>query len=409
MATILFVHGTGVRHGYDEDLTLIRAQLGGRLPAHTVAPCHWAAPEHGLRADLGKQGAALPAGRFGRGDEDDPDLEIVLWGNLYADATYELRLLALLPAQDEGEDVVTPGSYTDALERLQFRLARFSPSSELDALLASAGIQAVLLPAAKTMAAAPVLDQLVASGELDPELLANALARAVVAEAIAQAGAMPVRVASDSALRDGLIARLSLELLEVRASRGMKTWIKQSLGQALSHSATWYLRRDASVATHFAFPFSGDILRYQRDGVPIRDFIHATITAASAPVYILAHSLGGVICFDLLCTEDLSGHVAGLITAGSQAPLLYELDVLAGLPFGKPLPDYFPPWLNFFDQRDLLSFVGATLFPGRIEDVKVDNQQPFPNAHSAYWSNAQLWDSMGRWVALHPPPQAPAD
>ncbi|PDW03662.1 hypothetical protein [Candidatus Viridilinea mediisalina] len=398
MATILFVHGTGVRQGFDEDIALIREELGRRLPTYRVAPCHWAAPEQGLRAELGKQGASLPAGRFGRGDTSDADLEIALWSNLYADASYELRLLTLLPPEGEAEVARAPGSFTAELARMQMRLARFTPSNELTTLLTSAGIASLFSAAVRAVATTPALDQLVAHGMLEPEFLASALARAVVAEAIAQAGATPVRVASDSMLRDSLLTRFSQELLEVRADRGVGAWMRRSLSQALSHSATWYLRRDVSVATHFAFPFSGDILRYQRNGAPIRQFIRDTITTAAAPVYILAHSLGGVICFDLLCLEDLSGHVAGLITAGSQAPLLYEMDVLAGLPFGKPLPEHFPPWLNFFDQRDLLSFVGAAIFPNRIEDHQVDNRQPFPNAHSAYWSNARLWDSLSDWV-----------
>jgi hypothetical protein len=53
-----------------------------------------------------------------------------------------------------------------------------------------------------------------------------------------------------------------------------------------------------------------------------------------------------------------------------------------------------PNWLNVYDPRDLLSYVGAPLFPGRVEDVEVDNRQPFPPSHSAYWANPQVWDAI---------------
>jgi len=37
---------------------------------------------------------------------------------------------------------------------------------------------------------------------------------------------------------------------------------------------------------------------------------------------------------------------------------------------------------------------GAPLFPGRVEDVEVDNGQPFPQSHSAYRANPKVWDAI---------------
>ena len=53
---------------------------------------------------------------------------------------------------------------------------------------------------------------------------------------------------------------------------------------------------------------------------------------------------------------DRLGSVKGLITAGSQAPLLYEFDALQTLHKGKPLPVGFPKRLNLDDENDLLSY-----------------------------------------------------
>ena len=86
--------------------------------------------------------------------------------------------------------------------------------------------------------------------------------------------------------------------------------------------------------------------------------------------------------------------VALLVTVGSQAPFLYEINALHSLRYGQPLPPHFPPWLNIYDLRDLLSYIGAGVFPNRTQDVLVDNRQPFPHSHSAYWTNDATWNAL---------------
>ncbi|MEA5464607.1 hypothetical protein VB741_12800, partial [Leptothoe sp. PORK10 BA2] len=53
-------------------------------------------------------------------------------------------------------------------------------------------------------------------------------------------------------------------------------------------------------------------------------------------------------------------------------------------------------WLNIYDLRDFLSYVGNQdgLFAGKMTDVLVDNRQPFPEAHGAYWANDATWDAI---------------
>jgi hypothetical protein len=50
--------------------------------------------------------------------------------------------------------------------------------------------------------------------------------------------------------------------------------------------------------------------------------------------------------------------------------------------------------LNIYDPDDLLSYVGAPLFPGQVEDVEVSNRQPFPQSHIAYWANPKARDAI---------------
>jgi hypothetical protein len=83
-----------------------------------------------------------------------------------------------------------------------------------------------------------------------------------------------------------------------------------------------------------------------------------------------------------------------LITAGSQAPFLYEIDCLTSLRAGQPLPDHFPRWLNFYDPNDFLSYIGGQVFPGRVRDVEIQSRQPFPQSHSAYWTNRLFWNEV---------------
>ena len=71
---------------------------------------------------------------------------------------------------------------------------------------------------------------------------------------------------------------------------------------------------------------------------------------------------------------------------GSQSPLLYELGALRSLKRGQPLPSAFPPWINLYDPNDLLSYVAEKLFPGRVNDIKVQSGELPLAAHSAYWN-----------------------
>jgi hypothetical protein len=106
-------------------------------------------------------------------------------------------------------------------------------------------------------------------------------------------------------------------------------------------------------------------------------------------VTLVAHSLGGIACVDLLALPD-PPPVARLVTAGSQSPFLYELGALTSLKPPQPLPAGFPPWLNLYDRNDFLSYCAGRLWSG-VEDREIESGQPFPASHSAYFGNAEGW------------------
>jgi hypothetical protein len=99
-----------------------------------------------------------------------------------------------------------------------------------------------------------------------------------------------------------------------------------------------------------------------------------------------------------LLVREQFANVAGLITIGSQSPFLYEIGAFPALGHPDPLPAHFPPWLNVYDRRDVLSYVGSGVFGDGVRDVEVDNGQPFPQSHSAYWTNPAVWTAVSEFV-----------
>jgi predicted alpha/beta hydrolase len=157
----------------------------------------------------------------------------------------------------------------------------------------------------------------------------------------------------------------------------------------------WALRKRGSLSQSIAAT-AGDVIMYQSRGQKIRDFIRDKIKRIQGlPVILIAHSLGGIAAVDLLLEPD-PPKVDLLVTIGSQAPLLYEWNALTNMEHqkGANLPNTFPKWLNIYDERDFLSYIGAGIFPGKVEDIKVSNGQPFPASHGAYWNNPNVWSAI---------------
>jgi pimeloyl-ACP methyl ester carboxylesterase len=141
--------------------------------------------------------------------------------------------------------------------------------------------------------------------------------------------------------------------------------------------------------------FFGDVLKYQARRPDIQRFIRSYIDKLEPPVVLLTHSLGGIACFELALSEDLSDRVALLVTVGSQSPLLYEIDALGKLAYQDGmarLPATFPAWLNIYDRWDFLSFQAAELIDGSYDEHEVKSGTPFPDSHNAYWANDEVWE-----------------
>ncbi|HYP29643.1 MAG TPA: hypothetical protein VE262_23220 [Blastocatellia bacterium] len=389
MGSIVFVHGTGVRSdSYKMTFKKLRQGVESNLPAWTLVPCCWG-EEHG--AKLRKQGASIPdfeqTGGLKAGLSGDEDL--ALWKLLYDDPLYELKLLASVPGE---EGVPLLGGASPALE-LRDKVEGLEPPAQLWELLEYHLLDAVWGPAFDKVRTSSALDEALAPSRPAGGEERAAIARAITAQAIALAAEQGIP-SVDSRSRDRIVDFIIDEL--GGGDRGLRQWMGDKMaGLAMKVGTSWASRKRGAIS-EAASPLAGDVILYQTRGESLREFVREKIESAPPPVFVLAHSLGGVVCVDLLAMEKMD--VSGLITVGSQAPLLYEIDSLTGLRHDSDLPAHFPKWLNFYDPHDFLSYVGAALFPGRVEDVKVESDQPFPESHSAYWSSDRFWKRFTEFV-----------
>ncbi|MBN3940466.1 MAG: hypothetical protein V7L21_00890 [Nostoc sp.] len=386
MTTVIFVHGTGIREReYNETFQIIEQKIHAQRPDIKVAPCLWG----GLGAKFNDNRASVPLEdatlALSQGEED---ADIVLWGQLYRDPLYELRLLSLKPIEAGNPFGEEPGDV------LQSRVASLTPGSQLQAKLQEAGIAEVFEPAREAVIhSEPYERALLTVSESDLSEYYAPIARAIVAQAmfISEQQEKFPPILTDAQLRDKVVELLTLALTE--AELGLGGWLlKPLIGLALP-IGTNYVRGNRLELTDKVSPMPGDILLYQTRGEKIRAFIQEQIVQAEPPVVLIAHSLGGIACVDLLVQQQLS-QVELLVTVGSQAPFLYEINALYSLEYGQLLPEHFPEWLNIYDLRDFLSYVGNRIFPERVQDVRVDSRQPFPRSHGAYWTNAKTWEAI---------------
>ena len=155
-----------------------------------------------------------------------------------------------------------------------------------------------------------------------------------------------------------------------------------------------------------ASDFSRSIIYYLRRGAEARSVIANALRMApqDAPVILFGHSLGGVAAVDLLTGPEWGAagvRVDLLVTAGSQSPWLFLLGGLAHV--GPGIPGNVPvPWLNFWDERDLLSFCAEEVFSGRgafIRDVEITSGEPFPASHGSYFTDPVLYAAIREQMA----------
>jgi len=413
----IFVHGTGVRQpAYGVALAKIEQHLKDKDQSYQVHECYWG-EENGSK--LNEDGKSIPTFDTNRSIDDslsEEDYKIGLWNLLYQDPLFELEILSLR----ESESPYIPRQET-AGETLDKTIKSFFPSQTLLEQLTKAGINEDVFVQAKTNILGDKNYQN-SIHQAQPPLgdYRLAIAKALVAQSAifvsSQDGAQALCFTGKR--RDQIVDQIVSEI--GGSERGPVDWVKDLLQEKLPKfldsaknittnsllqiPTSLALRKRGSISESIAAT-TGDVILYQARGQGIRDFIRSKIQEIkhkepTNPVILLAHSLGGIAAVDLLL-ESNPPEIDLLITVGSQAPLLYEWNALVNMEYkpGAKLPDNFPRWLNIYDEKDFLSYIGAGIFPDKIEDKKVSNGQPFPASHGAYWDNQMVWEIIFERIA----------
>ena len=399
MTTVIFVHGTSVREPkFSETFEIIKNQLQKELPDLKVIPCSWG---NSLGAKLNADGASIPLYDETKNSEGKNliDEKIIRWQQLYQDPSYELRLLSIRTSEEKQ----FKAGQENLEDKLKKKVKKFTPSEKLQKKLKNAGIDDLLEQALKNITRSKVYKDALKTISNTTTEYRNAIARAVIAEAMAICERQEkfVPILTDADLRDEIVDLFSSEIMD--SDKAIGDWVKEKVSKLLATGGTYYVKRNRGSATDASYPIVGDILLYQARGEDIRKFIQTFIDDADDTVILIGHSLGGIACVDLLAStpqekQELLKKVKLLVTVGSQAPFFYEIGALQSLKYGEKLPDLFPSWLNIYDLKDILSYIGGNLFPDKVQDIPVDNKQPFPRSHGAYWTNSATWKAIVRRI-----------
>jgi len=382
--SVLIVHGTGVRSAafkvsFDAAVTTARA-------AGVVASFHqclWGDP-------LGIEfaGLSLPDPPE-EAERRKMDAEDETWAWRFDNPLLELEQMTIAAERDSRAGAFGPQVWRGEFKRIH----AYKPTQDLLALLAREQLGAYWPAAWGELLAHPVVvsafEQSGVAGEL-PECK-QALARAAVAT-LNNVAVSSARSGPSASLRAKLCSRLSEDWGQVY---GLGT----KLADLTARAMTAGVRRRRNPLNFAIASAIGDILLYQLHGDRIRAFIRSKIEDLTPPVTIVAHSLGGIACMDLLAMAG-PPEVEHLVTVGSQTPYFYEIGALTALAPPEQPPASFPRWLNLYDRNDFLSFVGEQLFLDRVEDHETRSGQPFPASHSSYLTSEDAWRTIAafcRW------------
>jgi len=195
-----------------------------------------------------------------------------------------------------------------------------------------------------------------------------------------------------------------------RRSTASRANVHGYLGDKFQEARLWL--------TQQSLPFIADVIVYQSHTyrTKIHDRVREVIDRElgedagrpGKPIKVIAHSLGGVVAFDMAVRNQDPLYVEAFVTLGSQPAFFHLLDPREGLaPFdeGEPvaLPATIGRWTNVWDEYDLLAFGTGEVF--RLHDGRVPTDTAvrctrsrikgaaFMRSHLGYFDNQHTADA----------------
>jgi hypothetical protein len=235
----------------------------------------------------------------------------------------------------------------------------------------------------------------------------------LVGEAVAEAGPA---AGAPYEVRDGLEIRGPVNIVR-RVLKGVDDLVGDLIGR-VGGNLNRTIRK--TFGPNFA-GFFGDIFAYLYGNEDVYERVWETIEAEAPghgtkerPIGAVAHSLGGVILFDLAVAKKDPLYLNGFVTFGSQSPFFHAIsdrsemiDTFRGEPV--TLPDTVRgKWVNLWEPLDLLAFIARKVF--RLADGSSPEDRMVPHVnesglwtHSSYWKLHALPEAM-RDVFIEPEP-----
>jgi hypothetical protein len=169
------------------------------------------------------------------------------------------------------------------------------------------------------------------------------------------------------------------------------------------------------AASAFIGRFFGDVFTYMENRQPIIDLVLADIDKAVAAkrdgdveLYLVGHSFGGIILYDILTSFRPKLECALYVTVGSQVGLFAEIGRLAdkgnidaafkvNAKSLVPRPDALERWVNIFDSTDFLGFGTKGVFSG-VKDFRFETDALPLVSHSAYFDTPRFFAKLRKRV-----------
>ncbi|MCI0142092.1 hypothetical protein KNN17_10930 [Arthrobacter bambusae] len=119
-------------------------------------------------------------------------------------------------------------------------------------------------------------------------------------------------------------------------------------------------------------------------------------------LYVIGHSMGGVILYDILTNFRPDIRIDALVTVGSQVTVFEEMKLFtehtSDTRFNPGLDKISRPanvdcWINVFDEQDVLGFATEGIFSG-TKDYAFSTGKPLLAAHSSYFSQPSFHERL---------------